>query len=276
MRTLPLPETLVLSGGFEAAAALVGSPDLLMNTETYFYEENKGKVAIDIDLEIDDVDDDKMSGATVTIGSFHSEEDRLDFTQVGYITGEYVIGTGILTLSGEDTIAHYQEALRSVTYENISEFPDEAERTFTFTITDSNSQGDGEGPKSFSSTRDLEVVSVNDAPVVTLSNISTINYVESTTDNATKSIQAARHLVYQAACDKDAGNDYTLSGAMAKLYASEVAMETAVEAVQIHGGNGYVKDYHVERLMRDAKITQIYEGTSEIQKIVISRSILKD
>nr|WP_321410688.1 acyl-CoA dehydrogenase [uncultured Allomuricauda sp.] len=89
-------------------------------------------------------------------------------------------------------------------------------------------------------------------------------------------IQAARHLVYQAACDKDAGKDYTLSGAMAKLYASEVAMETAVEAVQIHGGNGFVKDYHVERLMRDAKITQIYEGTSEIQKIVISRSILKD
>ncbi|WP_375325390.1 acyl-CoA dehydrogenase [Flagellimonas sp. GZD32] len=89
-------------------------------------------------------------------------------------------------------------------------------------------------------------------------------------------IQAARHLVYQAACDKDNGNDYTLSGAMAKLYASEVAMETAVEAVQIHGGNGYVKEYHVERLMRDAKITQIYEGTSEIQKIVISRSILND
>lgn len=89
-------------------------------------------------------------------------------------------------------------------------------------------------------------------------------------------IQAARHLVYQAACDKDTGNDYTLSGAMAKLYASEVAMETAVEAVQIHGGNGFVKDYHVERLMRDAKITQIYEGTSEIQKIVISRSILRD
>ncbi len=89
-------------------------------------------------------------------------------------------------------------------------------------------------------------------------------------------IQAARNLVYQAACDKDAGKDYTLSGAMAKLYASEVAMETTVEAVQIHGGNGYVKDYHVERLMRDAKITQIYEGTSEIQKIVISRSVLKD
>ncbi|MCL6272369.1 acyl-CoA dehydrogenase [Muricauda sp. 2012CJ35-5] len=89
-------------------------------------------------------------------------------------------------------------------------------------------------------------------------------------------IQAARSLVYQAACDKDEHKDYTLSGAMAKLYASEVAMETAVEAVQIHGGNGFVKDYHVERLMRDAKITQIYEGTSEIQKIVISRSILKD
>jgi len=89
-------------------------------------------------------------------------------------------------------------------------------------------------------------------------------------------IQAARHLVYKAAYDKDSGNDYTLSGAMAKLYASEVAMETAVEAVQIHGGNGFVKEYHVERLMRDAKITQIYEGTSEIQKIIISRSILKD
>ncbi|WP_424002345.1 acyl-CoA dehydrogenase [Maribacter sp. IgM3_T14_3] len=88
-------------------------------------------------------------------------------------------------------------------------------------------------------------------------------------------IQAARLLVYQSAMDKDNGNDYDLSGAMAKLYASKVAMETTVEAVQIHGGNGFVKDYHVERLMRDAKITQIYEGTSEIQKIVISRSILK-
>ncbi len=88
-------------------------------------------------------------------------------------------------------------------------------------------------------------------------------------------IEAARHLVYKAAWDKDNGNDYDLSGAMAKLYASQVAMETTVEAVQIHGGNGFVKDYHVERLMRDAKITQIYEGTSEIQKIVISRSILK-
>ena len=80
----------------------------------------------------------------------------------------------------------------------------------------------------------------------------------------------------KSAIDKDLGNDYVLSGAMAKLYASQVAMDTAVEAVQIHGGNGYVKEYHVERLMRDAKITQIYEGTSEIQKIVISRSILQD
>ena len=88
-------------------------------------------------------------------------------------------------------------------------------------------------------------------------------------------IQAARFMVYKSAVDKDQGNDYDLSGAMAKLYASQVAMETTVEAVQIHGGNGYVKEYHVERLMRDAKITQIYEGTSEIQKIVISRSILR-
>lgn len=88
-------------------------------------------------------------------------------------------------------------------------------------------------------------------------------------------IQAARNLVYQAAWDKDNDRDYDLSGAMAKLYASQIAMETTVEAVQIYGGNGFVKDYHVERLMRDAKITQIYEGTSEIQKIVISRSILK-
>lgn len=89
-------------------------------------------------------------------------------------------------------------------------------------------------------------------------------------------IQAARLLVYQAAVDKDNGDNYDLSGAMAKLYASKVAMEVTVEAVQVHGGNGYVKEYHVERLMRDAKITQIYEGTSEIQKIVISRSILRD
>ncbi|WP_093022846.1 acyl-CoA dehydrogenase [Pustulibacterium marinum] len=89
-------------------------------------------------------------------------------------------------------------------------------------------------------------------------------------------IEAARHLVYKAAWDKDNGNNYDVSGAMAKLYASQVAMDTAIEAVQIHGGNGYVKEYHVERLMRDAKITQIYEGTSEIQKIVISRGLLQD
>ncbi len=89
-------------------------------------------------------------------------------------------------------------------------------------------------------------------------------------------IEAARHMVLKAAWDKDNGKDYDLSGAMAKLYASQVAMDTTIEAVQIHGGNGYVKEYHVERLMRDAKITQIYEGTSEIQKIVISRSLLKD
>ncbi len=88
-------------------------------------------------------------------------------------------------------------------------------------------------------------------------------------------IQAARYLVYKAAWDKDQGNDYDTSSAMAKLYASQIAMETTVEAVQIFGGNGFVKEYHVERMMRDAKITQIYEGTSEIQKIVISRNILK-
>ena len=88
-------------------------------------------------------------------------------------------------------------------------------------------------------------------------------------------IEAARHLVMKSAWDKDQGNNYDQSSAMAKLYASKVAMEQTVEAVQIHGGNGFVKEYHVERLMRDAKITQIYEGTSEIQKIVISRSLLK-
>lgn len=87
-------------------------------------------------------------------------------------------------------------------------------------------------------------------------------------------IEAARQLVYKSAWEKDNGKDYSLSSAMAKLFASQVAMDTTIEAVQIHGGNGYVKEYHVERLMRDAKITQIYEGTSEIQKIVISRSIL--
>jgi len=89
-------------------------------------------------------------------------------------------------------------------------------------------------------------------------------------------IEAARHLVMKAAWDKDNGNNYDMSSAMAKLYASKVAMEVTVEAVQVHGGNGFVKEYHVERLMRDAKITQIYEGTSEIQKLVISRGLLRD
>ena len=89
-------------------------------------------------------------------------------------------------------------------------------------------------------------------------------------------VEAARMLVMKAAWDKDQGNNYDMSSAMAKLYASKVAMEQTVEAVQIHGGNGFVKEYHVERLMRDAKITQIYEGTSEVQKIVISRAVTRD
>ncbi|MEM6685660.1 MAG: acyl-CoA dehydrogenase [Bacteroidota bacterium] len=88
-------------------------------------------------------------------------------------------------------------------------------------------------------------------------------------------ITAARHLVMEAACKKDNGDSYDMASAMAKLYASKVAMEVTVEAVQVHGGNGFVKEYHVERLMRDAKITQIYEGTSEIQKIVISRGLIR-
>jgi alkylation response protein AidB-like acyl-CoA dehydrogenase len=88
-------------------------------------------------------------------------------------------------------------------------------------------------------------------------------------------IEAARLLVYKAAWLKDEGKDYAQASAMAKLYASEVAMSVTIEAVQVHGGYGYVKEYHVERLMRDAKITQIYEGTSEIQRIVISRGVLK-
>jgi alkylation response protein AidB-like acyl-CoA dehydrogenase len=94
-------------------------------------------------------------------------------------------------------------------------------------------------------------------------------------DMATE-IEAAKMLVYRSAIDKDMGLDYGQSSAMAKLYASKVAMEQTTEAVQIHGGYGYVKEYHVERLMRDAKITQIYEGTSEVQKIVISRNVLAD
>ncbi|MFT6849659.1 MAG: alkylation response protein AidB-like acyl-CoA dehydrogenase [Sphingobacteriales bacterium] len=92
-------------------------------------------------------------------------------------------------------------------------------------------------------------------------------------DMATE-IEAARMLCLKAAWEKDNGLNYDLTGSMAKLYASETAMKTTVEAVQIHGGYGFVKEFHVERLMRDAKITQIYEGTSEIQRIVISRTIL--
>lgn len=94
-------------------------------------------------------------------------------------------------------------------------------------------------------------------------------------DMATE-IEAARLLCLKAAWQKDNGQDYTQLGSMAKLFASEVAMKTTVEAVQVHGGYGFVKEYHVERLMRDAKITQIYEGTSEVQRIVIARSVLKD
>lgn len=93
-------------------------------------------------------------------------------------------------------------------------------------------------------------------------------------DMATR-IEAARLLCLKAAWEKDNGHDYTLSSSMAKVFASETAMWVTTEAVQIHGGYGFVKEYHVERLMRDAKITQIYEGTSEVQRIVISRSILK-
>lgn len=89
-------------------------------------------------------------------------------------------------------------------------------------------------------------------------------------------IEAARHLIMKAAWEKDQGLNYDTSGAMAKLFASKTAMDVTVEAVQIHGGNGFVKEYHVERMMRDAKITQIYEGTSEIQKVVISRNIMKE
>jgi alkylation response protein AidB-like acyl-CoA dehydrogenase len=87
-------------------------------------------------------------------------------------------------------------------------------------------------------------------------------------------IEAARLLCIKAAWMKDQHLDYGTASAMAKVFASRVAMETTVEAVQVHGGYGYVKEYHVERLMRDAKITQIYEGTTEVQKIVISRALL--
>ena len=87
-------------------------------------------------------------------------------------------------------------------------------------------------------------------------------------------IEAARLMVHRAAWMKDNGLDYTISASMAKLFASDAAMKHTVEAVQVHGGYGFVKEYHVERLMRDAKITQIYEGTSEIQKLVIARGII--
>jgi alkylation response protein AidB-like acyl-CoA dehydrogenase len=93
-------------------------------------------------------------------------------------------------------------------------------------------------------------------------------------DMATK-IEAARLLCLKAAWQKDQHKDYTYSSSMAKVFGSETAMWTAIEAVQIHGGYGFVKEYHVERLMRDAKITQIYEGTSEVQRIVISRALLQ-
>jgi alkylation response protein AidB-like acyl-CoA dehydrogenase len=88
-------------------------------------------------------------------------------------------------------------------------------------------------------------------------------------------IEAARLMVIKAAALKDAGKEYALMSSMAKVFASETAMWVTTEAVQVHGGYGYVKEYHVERLMRDAKITQIYEGTSEVNRIVISREILK-
>ena len=94
-------------------------------------------------------------------------------------------------------------------------------------------------------------------------------------DMATE-IEAARLLCFKAASLKDAGQNFDKLSAMAKVYASKVAMEVTVEAVQVHGGYGFVKEYHVERLMRDAKITQIYEGTTEVQKIVISRAVLSE
>ncbi len=95
------------------------------------------------------------------------------------------------------------------------------------------------------------------------------------TDMAVK-VENARNLCLKAAWLKDNGKPFGAASAMAKLYAADMAMEVTTEAVQIHGGYGYVKEYHVERLMREAKLTQIYEGTSEIQKIVISRSLLRD
>ncbi|RMG64589.1 MAG: acyl-CoA dehydrogenase [Bacteroidetes bacterium] len=93
-------------------------------------------------------------------------------------------------------------------------------------------------------------------------------------DMATE-VDAARLLTLKAAFEKDNGLDYGTSAAMAKLYASQAAMKCASEAIQVHGGNGYVREYHVERMLRDAKITEIYEGTSEIQRIVIARNLTR-
>ena len=87
--------------------------------------------------------------------------------------------------------------------------------------------------------------------------------------------EAARLLVYKAAAHKDAGQPYSVDAAMAKLFAAETAMEVTTKAVQLHGGYGYIRDYPVERMMRDAKITEIYEGTSEVQRMVISASMLR-
>ena len=89
-------------------------------------------------------------------------------------------------------------------------------------------------------------------------------------------VENARNLYLKAGWLKDQGKPYSLVGSMAKLYAADIAMEVTTEAVQIHGGYGYVKEYHVERLMREAKVTQIYEGTSEIQKVVISRHLIRE
>jgi len=88
-------------------------------------------------------------------------------------------------------------------------------------------------------------------------------------------VEAAKLLILEAAALKDAGKDYTKQAAMAKLYASKAAVDCALEAIQIHGGYGYVREYLVERYLRDAKITEIYEGTSEIQRVVIARELLK-
>jgi len=93
--------------------------------------------------------------------------------------------------------------------------------------------------------------------------------------NMKTKIEAARLLVYKAANKKDEGKPYSVEAAMAKLYASEVAMEVTTKAVQLHGGYGYTREYDVERMMRDAKITEIYEGTSEVQRMVISADLLK-